>query len=61
MAKLWDKGFEINAEIEKYEKINKIQLAPNQKKAVIESINNGVCIITGGPGTGKSATRFCVK
>lgn len=51
---------QINAEIEKYEKINKIQLAPNQKKAVIESINNGVCIITGGPGTGKTTTLDCI-
>lgn len=51
---------QIYAEIEKYENAKKILLAPNQKKAVVESINNGVCIITGGPGTGKTTTLDCI-
>lgn len=50
----------INADVEKYEKSKKIMLAPNQKRAVAEAINNGICIITGGPGTGKTTTLDCV-
>lgn len=34
----------------------KIKLAENQEKAVREAVNNGVMIITGGPGTGKTTT-----
>jgi len=37
-----------------YEKINKIKLHETQKKAVIESVSNGITVITGGPGTGKT-------
>lgn len=44
----------IDAEIEMYEKINNITLHPQQKEAVLAAVNNGVCIITGGPGTGKT-------
>lgn len=35
---------------------NKINLADNQLEAVKQSIQNGVTIITGGPGTGKTTT-----
>ncbi len=33
-----------------------ITLAPNQKKAVEAALENGIVIITGGPGTGKTTT-----
>ena len=38
------------------EKEDNINLAKNQIEAVKEAINNGVTIITGGPGTGKTTT-----
>ncbi len=50
----------IEKEIEAYEKTKNITLAQKQKQAVIQSINNGICIITGGPGTGKTTTLDCI-
>ena len=41
-------------EIEEFERINKICLHEDQKKAVLSATNDGVVIITGGPGTGKT-------
>ena len=38
------------------EKDNSIKLANNQKKAIKEAMTNGVLVITGGPGTGKTTT-----
>ncbi|MFQ9800718.1 MAG: ATPase, T2SS/T4P/T4SS family [Clostridia bacterium] len=32
----------------------KITLAPNQQEAVMEALSEGVLVITGGPGTGKT-------
>ncbi len=50
----------IEKEIASYEKEHKITLAENQRQAVIQAINNGICIITGGPGTGKTTTLACI-
>ena len=33
-----------------------IELDEHQEQAVIEAVNNGLLIITGGPGTGKTTT-----
>jgi len=38
------------------EKAEGISLADQQKRAVVESIKNGVLVLTGGPGTGKTTT-----
>ena len=38
------------------EKLKGVQLDELQRKAVIETQNNGVSVITGGPGTGKTTT-----
>ena len=46
------------AEIEKEQGIT---YAPLQRQAVELAAKVGVILLTGGPGTGKSATRFCVK
>jgi exodeoxyribonuclease V alpha subunit len=43
-------------EIEAYEKHKGITLAEKQRTAVISAVNNGISIITGGPGTGKTTT-----
>ncbi|HZJ56667.1 MAG TPA: ATP-dependent RecD-like DNA helicase [Clostridia bacterium] len=37
-----------------------IVLAENQKEAVVESLKNGVMVMTGGPGTGKTTTVNCI-
>lgn len=42
--------------IEALEKELKIELDELQKKAVLECIKNGIMILTGGPGTGKTTT-----
>lgn len=40
--------------IRKFEGANGIELSEEQKRAVISSLANGVTVITGGPGTGKT-------
>ncbi len=51
-----DLHINIDEEIKIVEEEDDIQLANNQILAVKEAINNGVTIITGGPGTGKTTT-----
>lgn len=46
----------IQKRIEKLEEAQGIKLDELQKKAVSESIKNGIFILTGGPGTGKTTT-----
>ncbi len=38
------------------EKKNKLELEDLQRQAVVEAVKNGVLVITGGPGTGKTTT-----
>ncbi|QZY54328.1 SF1B family DNA helicase RecD2 [Crassaminicella profunda] len=47
---------DVDKEIEEIEKNEEIALAKNQKEAVKEASKNGVVVITGGPGTGKTTT-----
>lgn len=47
---------EIIEKIARIEKQTKTQLDEMQKRAVIEAVRNGLLIITGGPGTGKTTT-----
>ncbi|WP_455544331.1 SF1B family DNA helicase RecD2 [Intestinibacter sp.] len=51
-----DLKIDIEHEIRMIEREDKIQLAQNQVMAVKEAIEQGVVIITGGPGTGKTTT-----
>lgn len=51
---------DIDEEIEDYEEKNNIKLADEQRTAVIEGAKNGVCVITGGPGTGKTTIIKCI-
>ena len=46
------KGFE--KKLKRQEKITGIELSEKQKEAIIEVNENNVCVITGGPGTGKT-------
>lgn len=47
---------DIEKDIEAFENENQIFLAENQRQAVKEAMTNGLLIITGGPGTGKTTT-----
>ncbi|MCL2674915.1 MAG: AAA family ATPase, partial [Defluviitaleaceae bacterium] len=51
-----EKYSDIDKEITKFEKDGGVTLAKAQRQAVREVLNNGVCVITGGPGTGKTTT-----
>lgn len=55
-----DKEYISSIDIEKYiyqyEKKSGFQLATRQKEAVFTSLQNGISILTGGPGTGKTQT-----
>ncbi|MCL2853510.1 MAG: ATP-dependent RecD-like DNA helicase [Defluviitaleaceae bacterium] len=47
---------DIDREIEIFEEDSGVRLADAQKAAVREVLESGVCVITGGPGTGKTTT-----
>ncbi len=47
---------EIDNRIKKIEKQTEIELDEQQKNAVKEAVRNGLLIVTGGPGTGKTTT-----
>lgn len=49
-----------SSEIEHFEKIENIRLHEMQKDAVASAVNNGVSVITGGPGTGKTTIIKCI-
>ncbi|CAH2211874.1 SF1B family DNA helicase RecD2 [Tepidibacter aestuarii] len=51
-----DLKLDINEEISLIEKEDDITLAKNQKEAVIQALQKGVLVVTGGPGTGKTTT-----
>ncbi|MBO5102486.1 MAG: AAA family ATPase, partial [Clostridia bacterium] len=51
---------DISGEIEQFELFNKVQFHPDQRNAIETAINNGVCVITGGPGTGKTTIIKCI-
>lgn len=50
----------VDREIDSFEASKNIKLAPKQRSAAIQAINNGICVITGGPGTGKTTTLDCI-
>ena len=61
MLKQLDFGFdvpdiEIEARIREIEKQTKMELEEHQVEAVKEAVRNGLLVITGGPGTGKTTT-----
>ncbi|ASW44043.1 ATP-dependent RecD-like DNA helicase [Clostridium isatidis] len=45
---------DVEDEIKTFERKNNIQFAPSQKEAILGAFDNGIEIITGGPGTGKT-------
>ena len=55
-----EEEFDVNEEISNFEQRNHITFHEEQKKAIIGAINNGVFVITGGPGTGKTTIIKCI-
>lgn len=51
---------DLKEEIEKFEIENEITFADSQKEAIKGAFDNGVQIITGGPGTGKTTIIKCI-
>lgn len=50
----------IDLKIKKFEKEKNITLAKEQVDAIIEALSQGVLVITGGPGTGKTTIINCI-
>lgn len=53
-------NIDVDREIENFETRNNINFAESQKEAIRGIIENGVEIITGGPGTGKTTIINCI-
>ena len=51
---------DISSDISEFERINKIEFHKDQKDAIKLAIQEGVCVITGGPGTGKTTIIKCI-
>lgn len=47
-------AIDVDKLLKQYSEANEITLAPNQKAAVLKALDNGLLVITGGPGTGKT-------
>jgi exodeoxyribonuclease V alpha subunit len=51
---------DMSTEISEFERLNNIKLHGNQIRAVLSSVDEGVSVITGGPGTGKTTIIKCI-
>ncbi|KPU26439.1 ATPase AAA [Caloranaerobacter sp. TR13] len=56
LTELKELNIDVEEEINKLEQESSIKFAQNQKEAIRQAIFNGVLVITGGPGTGKTTT-----
>lgn len=54
------KNLDVSDSIKYYEQVNRLQMHDNQKHAIEMAVNNGVSVITGGPGTGKTTIVKCM-
>ncbi|GKX64959.1 SF1B family DNA helicase RecD2 [Inconstantimicrobium mannanitabidum] len=53
-------NIDVDYEIKLFEEGNNIKFAPSQKEAITGAMDNGIEIITGGPGTGKTTIIKCI-
>ena len=51
---------DLDAELDKEERLLNLKLAPEQRDAVKTALTNGVAVITGGPGTGKTLIQRAI-
>ena len=50
----------LQRQIQDFERENRIQFSENQRRAVSEAVQQGLMVITGGPGTGKTTIINCI-
>lgn len=55
-----DKNLDVSDTINLFEQVNHINMHKNQRDAVSLAVNQGVSVITGGPGTGKTTIVKCM-
>lgn len=60
LVKYSDLNISVEEEIQNFEKENGVSFAPSQKEAIKGALENGVEVITGGPGTGKTTIIKCI-
>lgn len=60
LVKYSDLNISVEEEIQDFEKENGVSFAPSQKEAIKGALENGVEVITGGPGTGKTTIIKCI-
>lgn len=56
----FEKTTDFSKDIELFEKINNITFHSEQVNAIKTALSSGVCVITGGPGTGKTTIIKCI-
>lgn len=54
LKKICDSYGDLDHELDREESRLKVRLAPEQRQAIKTALTSGLCIITGGPGTGKT-------
>ncbi|MBR2970917.1 MAG: ATP-dependent RecD-like DNA helicase [Clostridia bacterium] len=52
--------YDASADIEEFERTNRVELHQNQREAISLAVKSGVSVITGGPGTGKTTVVKCI-
>lgn len=55
-----DHGRDVSRDISQFERSRNIQFSENQRIAIQQALNQGVLVITGGPGTGKTTIINCI-
>lgn len=60
ISKFNDINIDWEFEIKRFEEKNQINFADSQKEAIVGAFENGIEIITGGPGTGKTTIIKCI-
>ena len=55
-----EQSLDVEREISEFERVNKISLHEDQKNAIRKAVTEQVCVITGGPGTGKTTIVKCI-
>ncbi len=53
-------NYDTENDIKEFERVHKVALHEHQKEAVRTAVQNGVSVITGGPGTGKTTVIKCI-